>query len=420
MKYFSSITLLGMKCMTGTMARYIRLGVNVLVVASAVLICCCCVTNIRASDQQRLTTAESRLEWIRPSKDGTGFVCNESGSRFVAWGLNYDHYATGRLLEDYWEQDWATVVEDFQEMKALGANVVRISLQFARFMKAPRNTDTAALEQLARLVHLAESTGLYLDITGLGCYRKKDVPEWYNAMSEADRWDAQAVFWSAVAKVCGQSPAVFCYDLMNEPILPGANRKETEWSVGEFAGMNYAQRLTLDLAGRTPEQVAKNWVKKLVAAIRVYDKRHMITVGEIPWAFIFPGAKPLFSKETGDGLDFVSVHFYPVKGEVAKALAALAVYDFGKPLLIEEMFPLDCSIEELDAFIEGSRGIADGWLGFYWVKTIDNYSRKDVDIADRPIRQWLNFFRAKTPKILEFNSPCTQPKAPPDADKSRR
>ena len=46
---------------------------------------------------------------------------------------------------------------------------------------------------------LAEATGLYLDITGLGCYHKKDVPEWYDKLDESDRWAAQAKFWEAVA-----------------------------------------------------------------------------------------------------------------------------------------------------------------------------------------------------------------------------
>ena len=43
---------------------------------------------------------------------------------------------------------------------------------------------------------------LYLDLTGLGCYHKKDVPAWYDKLSESDRWDAQARFWEAVAGRC--------------------------------------------------------------------------------------------------------------------------------------------------------------------------------------------------------------------------
>lgn len=116
--------------------------------------------------------AAPALELIRPSTDGAHFVGADSGDAFVAWGVNYDHDAAGKLLEDYWHSEWPTVVEDFNEIKSLGANTVRIHLQTARFMKTPREPDEAALRQLGRLVKLAERTGLYLDITGLGCYHK--------------------------------------------------------------------------------------------------------------------------------------------------------------------------------------------------------------------------------------------------------
>jgi hypothetical protein len=340
------------------------------------------------------------LEWIRASADGTHFVRGESGDRFVAWGFNYDHDRSGRLIEDYWHGEWPTVVEDFKEMKALGANVVRIHLQTAKFMLAPQRPNEASLERLTRLVRLAEETGLYLDLTGLGCYHKKDVPAWYDAMDEAGRWGVQARFWEAVAKTCAESPAVFCYDLMNEPILPGANQKETEWLAGEFGGKHFVQRLTLDLAGRTREQVAKAWVDQLVAAIRKHDGRHLVTVGVIPWALTFPGAKPLFySPAVGGNLDFASVHFYPKGGEVDKALTALAAYDVGKPLVVEEMFPLQCSAKELGVFVDASRERVDGYLGFYWGKTIDEYARGPVDLSGAITRAWLEYFRAAAPGI---------------------
>ena len=123
----------------------------------------------------------------------------------MVWGLNYDHDRSGRLLEDYWNNEWPVVVKDFNEMKALGANVVRVHLQVAKFMKTPNEPNQASLKQLARLAALAEDTGLYLDITGLGCYHKKDVPKWYDQMNEADRWDVQARFWSAVSKTCAKA-----------------------------------------------------------------------------------------------------------------------------------------------------------------------------------------------------------------------
>ena len=194
--------------------------------------------------------AKVKLERIALSKDNAKFVRVESGAPFVIWGVNYDHDGAGRLLEDYWREEWPTIVEDFKEIKALGANVVRIHLQTAKFITAEQKPDEEALKQLARLVALAEETGLYLDITGLACYRKKDVPEWYTKMSEQERWEIQSIFWSAVAKTCANSPAVFCYDLMNEPVMAGA-KGETDWLAGEFAGSCFVQRITLDLAGRT-------------------------------------------------------------------------------------------------------------------------------------------------------------------------
>jgi hypothetical protein len=365
--------------------------------------------------------ADARLAWIRLSENGTQFVSAESGVRFVAWGFNYDHDDAGRLLEDYWHDEWATVVEDFSEMKDLGANVVRIHLQVARFMEAADRPNEEALRQLTRLLELAETTGLYLDITGLACYHKQDVPEWYDTMDEAGRWKVQTRFWQAVAETCAKSDAVFCYDLMNEPILPGENEKQSEWLAGEFGGKYFVQRITLDLAGRTRQQVARAWVVKLVAAIRKYDQRHLVTVGVIPWVYTFPKARPLFySKEVGASLDFVSVHFYPKEGEVDKALTALRAYDVGKPLVIEETSPLYCGIKDFDRFIDGSQATVDGYVGFYWGKTIDEYRQRKDDIAASIMAEWLEYFDAKRPEILGSPHRAAPSVMPADANESRR
>ena len=370
--------------------------VYLLITALSFNLCC-------ARDMTHIGPPAPGLEWIRPSNDGTHFIRAQSGAEFVAWGFNYDHDDSGQLLEDYWKKEWSTVAEDFREMKTLGANVVRIHLQTAKFMKSPQQLDKASLAQLARLVKLAEQTGLYLDITGLGCYHKKDVPKWYDSMDETQRWNTQALFWKAIAKTCAKSPAIFCYDLMNEPILPGENKKETDWLAGEFAGSYFVQRITLDLVGRTQKEVAKTWIDKLTSAIRKHDNRHMITVGVIPWVHTFPKAKPFFySNEVAANLDFASVHFYPKNGEVEKALTALSAYDIGKPLVIEEMFPLHCSIDELALFIDASRSFADGYIGFYWGKTIDEYNEKS-DIPSAITKSWLKYFSQASPQNTTGN-----------------
>src|SRR5262249_59940186 len=98
---------------------------------------------------------------------------------------------------------------------------------------------------------LAGRRGLYRDVTGLGCYHKKDAPAWYDKLSEADRWEVQARFWEGVAKRCAASPAVFCYDLMNEPVVPGGKRKDGEWLRPPFGGKHFVQFIKLD-PGKRP------------------------------------------------------------------------------------------------------------------------------------------------------------------------
>jgi hypothetical protein len=356
---------------------------------------------IPASSAAEPTSKPPKLDWIQPSNDKMHFVLRESGERFVMVGFNYDHDDAGRLLEDYWEKEWDTVAADFQEMQDLGANVVRIHLQVGKFMDSATEPNQANLDRLAKLVRLAEDTGVYLDVTGLGCYHKRDVPAWYDELDEDARWNVQARFWEAVAKVGRDRPAIFCYDLMNEPVL-GGEKKEASWLAGDLGGKHFVQRINLELAGRTQHEVARQWVERLTSAIRKIDERHMITVGEIPWAHVFKGAKPLFhDPKVGATLDFVSVHFYPKKGDVKGALAALRVYEVGKPLVIEEIFPLECSLEEADQFIDGSRGHADGWISFYWGKTIKE-NEAAGDLKGALVGKWLGYLEAK---MVELRKP---------------
>lgn len=349
------------------------------------------------------------LQPVRVSQDGTHFVVGEIDQRFVVWGVNYDHNGSGELLDEYWMDRWEEVAEDFAEIKTLGANCVRIHLQLGKFMSAADQPNQTALDQLAKLLKLAEKTGLYLDITGLACYHKANVPDWFDRQSEQDRWKTQSLFWESVARVCRDSPAVFCYDLMNEPILPGKKKAgeqtESQWLAGELGGKFFVQRLSLDLAQRTRQEVAKAWVDQMVDAIRTHDDRHMITVGVIPWVFAFGGGKPLFySPEVSERLDFVSVHFYPEKEEVEKAITALRAYDIGKPLIVEEMFPLKCSEAELADFVTQSAAFADGWISFYWGETPEQLKQKeDATLPHAITASWLERFQRMADRMTALD-----------------
>src|ERR1700722_4914421 len=347
---------------------------------------CVCATFSQPADE---------MPWVVVAKDKKSFVQETSSKSFTPWGFNYDHDAEGRLLEDYWEAEWDNVAVHFAQMKKLGANVVRIHLQVGKFMDAADRPNEKALDRLTKLVGLAEKERLYLDLTGLGCYHKAEVPAWYDKLSEKDRWDVQARFWEAVAGRCARSPAIFCYDLMNEPVVPGGKRKDGDWLGPPFGGKHFVQVITLDQKDRPRPDIARQWVRHLTNAIREKDKRHLITVGLVDWSLDRPGLTSGFvpTKIAAD-LDFVSVHLYPKKGKVKAALDTLAGFSVGKPVVIEETFPLACSPKELEEFIEGSKKHAAGWIGFYWGKPPEEL-RRSKTIPDALTLGWLELFEKK-------------------------
>jgi hypothetical protein len=337
-------------------------------------------------------TRAAEMPWVRVSDDKKGFVLDPPGRPFVPWGFNYDHDPDGRLIEDYWDDEWPRVEADFRQMKKLGGNVVRVHLQLGKFMAGSDEPNVKALDRLAKLLALAEREGLYLDLTGLGCYHKKDVPGWYDKLSEPDRWDVQARFWAAVAKRCKDSPAVFCYDLMNEPVVPGGKRKDGDWLGPAFAGKHFVQFVTLDPMGRPRPEVARAWIKHLVAAIRKEDRRHLVTVGLVPWSLDRKGLTSGFvPKEVTPDLDFVAVHIYPESGKLDDALETLKGFAVGKPVVVEETFPLKCSPKELDEFIDRAGPLAAGWVSFYWGKPPEEL-RRSKGFTDALLLDWLERF----------------------------
>ena len=340
------------------------------------------------------------MQHIRISDDGTHFVLRESGETFVPWGFNFvgDHE---RIVEEYWKDEWPLVEDQLREMKALGANVVRLHLQVGTYMKSPTEVRQEELDRLRKMLDLGREIGLYFDLTGLGCYHVNHVPDWYPPLSQSERWDVQARFWEAIAKTCQGHRAVFCYDLMNEPVMTDPKEGDHPWLTGELGGYYFVQTITDGSDDRNRQEIAAAWVKQLAEAIRKHDSDHLITVGVIPWALVWPTAKPVFyAEKPAKYLDFVSVHFYPKSGEIDKAVKALAVYDIGKPIVVEETFPLSCSIEELDRFIDGSEDTSEGWISHYFGKTIEEHEAGET-LTDAIAAEFLAYWRDKGQEIAK-------------------
>jgi hypothetical protein len=338
----------------------------------------------------------SRMERIVVAPDARGFLAAESGQAFHPWGFNYGN--AGRLMEDFWDDDWRTLADDFREMKSLGANVVRVHSQFGAFMSAPDAPDPGALKQLARMLQLAERTGIYLDVTGLACYRPGDTPAWYDRLDENGRWAAQANFWREVAATCEGSPAVFCYDLINEPRAPSGRREPGQWRSGSsFGGMDFLQYIALDADGRKREDIPVAWIRAMTSAIRSRDEKALITAGMLPWVRGWGHLSGFMPEKVAPELDFISVHIYPDSKKPGEAMESLRTFSAGKPVVIEETFVLSCTTAEEEEFLRQSRGIACGWLGHYDGQPIEEADALEragkLTMHDAIYREWMRLFR---------------------------
>ncbi len=293
----------------------------------------------------------AEMETVTVAPDGDGFILQPSGDRYVPWGHNYASVDIMQRLAD----DPARVEREFAEMRAAGTTVARIHPEMPRLMNGPEKADPVGLEQLRKLLKIAEKSGIHLMITGLACYQIRDRMAWYDSLDEQQRWETQAFFWKTIARTCAESPAVFAYDLVNEPGAVGT--PEEGWYLGKMGEVEFCQRLSLDPMGRSGDDIFLAWTQKMISAIRSQDQSHMITMGMLP----FPGAYKAIAEE----LDFVSPHLYPKTGKVDDEIKLLKKFDWGKAIVIGETFPLSCGVDDERDFLLKSRELADGWIG-HW------------------------------------------------------
>lgn len=335
------------------------------------------------------------LEAVKVAPDRKGFVLDPSGERFVPWGHNY---ASVDILERIAKEP-DRVAREFAEMKAAGTTVARIHPEMPRILTGPGQADAEALARIGRLLEIAAESGVRLKITGLACYKIKDRMGWYDAMEEGERWETQAFFWETVARTCAESPAVFAYDLVNEP---GAVGERSEgWYLGRMGEVEFCQRLSLDPGERKGDEIFREWTKRMVAAIRKHDRTRLITMGMLP----FPGAY----KTAAGSLDFVSPHLYPKTGKVDAEIELLKQFDWGKPVVVGETFPLGCGADDERDFLLKSRPFAHGWLG-HWpdespARLAERKETGKATIHDAIWLSWVDLFREVGPRMTGAASP---------------
>ena len=287
------------------------------------------------------------------------------------------------------------VEREFGEMKAAGTTVARVHPEMFHILTGPGQSEAQALDRLERLLQIAETSGIRLKITGLACYKISERMDWYDAMEEQERWRTQAFFWETIARTCAKSPAVFAYDLVNEPGAVG--KRADGWYLGRMGEVEFCQRLSLDAGDRSGDDIFREWTKRMVSAIRKHDKKHLITMGMLP----FPSA----NKAAAEQLDFVSPHLYPKAGEVDEEIKLLEKFDWGKPIVIGETFPLRCGVDDERDFLLKSRSIAHGWIG-HWPDESPAQLAKLEETGEATIHgaiwlSWVNLFKELGPHMTD-------------------
>jgi Cellulase (glycosyl hydrolase family 5) len=288
---------------------------------------------------------------------GSGLVAG--GRPFRAFGFNHMFQVQPTL--DYLAKPTAAglrrVRTDFSKARRLGANTIRVFLELPVFMSGPHHVRQAQLEALGRVITAAEHRRLYVDITGAVDWHVQPSTDWYDELTESRRWGAEERFWRAVARVTRPSNAVLLYELASEPATCDAGA----WRAAEMEGHWFVHCITRWFDGRDPYSLAREWTRRLRAAIRSEDRRHLIGVGLLPlrdW--------PFDPRNIADLLDVVVLHEYPAHGELAKSTDLVRYFaSHRRPLILGETFKLLCDRTAFEEFLVESSPWLDGALSFF-------------------------------------------------------
>jgi hypothetical protein len=246
-----------------------------------------------------------------------------------AWGMNWgvgDHEPVIAYFDDPSTANLSVLRGELASARGMGANSMRIYLQLAQVMATPTRPRARTLTALRRLLALAQSDGIYLDITGDLVWRPSRAPAWYGHLGRRSRWRVQALFWKAVAHAASSSPAVLCYELTSEPIVA----RTRAYYYGRIGSWWFQQSIAT-APPRDADELARSWTRLLASAVRSEDNRP-VTIGLLP-----DTTGPFSPANVGDLLDMLTVHEYPTTGQAAAAISVIRLFAAArKPVLLGE------------------------------------------------------------------------------------
>ncbi len=398
----------------------------------------------------------SKMQLIETGSDGHGFVESDSGYPYIVFGTNYYDPHTGWAPKIWRRFDAENVRRHFQVMSTLGVNCARIFLTAGSFQPNAETIDEQSLRKLDTLIKIASETGIRLLLTGPDHW--EGLPSYWKPDRFAGEAALQALehFWEVVGRRYRGEPAIFAWDLLNEPHLPWFvehwrphwnNWLQKKYGSWESLKVSWDDELTegerwgkVAVPENKPdsgnprlhdwqlfrEHLADEWVRRQVEALRRADPTHLITVGYIQWSYPLirmgnPSRYSAFNPHRqARWFDFVTIHFYPTLGNpfgskekwasnLNYLQAVLAYCHISKPVILGEYgwygggspqnhpyLSEDEQSQWLCAEVEASRSLADGWLSWPFADSPDS---TDISLfaglvkADMTMKVWGHKFR---------------------------
>lgn len=372
-----------------------------------------------------LQTDAAPLPRIRLAADGRSLE-TASGRPFVPFGLSYFRPGTGWAPQVWRQFDADATRRDFARMKELGVNCVRVFLSYGSFLMETNQVSPDGLAKFDQFLELAEQAGIYVHPTGPDHW--EGLPDWAKTDRYADEVVLRSVeeFWRQFAARYRGRAVIFAYDLLNEPEVrwdtPPMRAKWNRWLEKKYAALpklaatwgvtNQNQAWGAipippreDCAGcarlldfqHFREEIADEWTRRQVAAIKAADPQALVSVGLIQWSvpsllaagWQYSAFRP---ERVARLVDFLEIHFYPLANgfyeyaaedearnlaylesvvrEVARPGKPVVVAEFGwygggQPTFGKHAF----ATEEQQAqwgrkLVEATAGLASGWLNW--------------------------------------------------------
>lgn len=255
---------------------------------------------------------------------GTCFV--RDGRRFLPVGA---HWVPARAALQ-WPLQWdpIDIEADFDKMRDLGFNTMRLDLFWAWFEPRPGDYNPGAFEQLDFFIQLAHKYEIYLHpalfIGGEVGEAYWDVPWRHGRHPHADpeMLRLQTDHAAALARRYRGESAILAWDLTDEPPY---------WIASD----------------RTTDAMAVNWTRLIAGALRRGDPEHLLCVGTSMEDVNHGPFRPdLLAAE----VDFFSAHPYPIyapglfpdpmlseRGTYCGAFQTLLSGGAGRPVMIHEL-----------------------------------------------------------------------------------